>query len=423
MNAWTGSHGVEHVAVLVGGAARRSASLGGSRVVVGRRLGAASTTPGTRPTSSPGDAGSRSSGTAPRRRRGTRRRDARRVSVHCSDTDDLFLWCGMRVVCRDGRRAALSQPKTRADEPGEAEVEQGHRRHHHRDEHDDDDRVVAQLGPRRPDDLAQLVEDLADEETHRAEEPGDRVAAPLLALGGAERSPGLAHVRHDASSVELFVGCLRAARPRRQRRGERLQSWTNHTATQGRRDSNPQPPVLETGALPIEPLPYGDPGGVGSARCDRRPAVPWHAEGWWSHRRASIRDPPGPARTRRPPPGGPREPLTRYGSEPRDRRDRRPHPPRPALRRRARGLPGEAAHGIRRAQGAGSAARPDARQAAHGPARPVRRAARPAGRGQGRGRCGRPQLRRARGLRELREMFAELLWVEPEQVVAGGTPA
>src|SRR5680860_1243031 len=25
---------------------------------------------------------------------------------------------------------------------------------------------------------------------------------------------------------------------------------------QGRRDSNPQPPVLETGALPIEPLPY-----------------------------------------------------------------------------------------------------------------------------------------------------------------------
>lgn len=27
---------------------------------------------------------------------------------------------------------------------------------------------------------------------------------------------------------------------------------------QGRRDSNPQPPVLETGALPIAPLPYCD---------------------------------------------------------------------------------------------------------------------------------------------------------------------
>src|SRR3954453_12199068 len=30
-------------------------------------------------------------------------------------------------------------------------------------------------------------------------------------------------------------------------------------AAQGRRDLNPQPPVLETGALPIELLPYGDP--------------------------------------------------------------------------------------------------------------------------------------------------------------------
>ena len=29
-----------------------------------------------------------------------------------------------------------------------------------------------------------------------------------------------------------------------------------HTASQGRRDSNPQPSVLETDALPVEPLPY-----------------------------------------------------------------------------------------------------------------------------------------------------------------------
>tara|TARA_B110000014_G_scaffold223388_1_gene181020 strand:+ start:3286 stop:3468 length:183 start_codon:yes stop_codon:yes gene_type:complete len=28
------------------------------------------------------------------------------------------------------------------------------------------------------------------------------------------------------------------------------------TKWQGRRDLNPQPPVLETGALPIEPLPF-----------------------------------------------------------------------------------------------------------------------------------------------------------------------
>src|SRR5699024_1848381 len=37
-------------------------------------------------------------------------------------------------------------------------------------------------------------------------------------------------------------------------------------ATQGRRDSNPQPPVLETGALPIEPLPFGPPRRGATAR-------------------------------------------------------------------------------------------------------------------------------------------------------------
>ena len=31
---------------------------------------------------------------------------------------------------------------------------------------------------------------------------------------------------------------------------------TSKLILQGRRDSNPQPPVLETGALPIEPLPW-----------------------------------------------------------------------------------------------------------------------------------------------------------------------
>ena len=36
---------------------------------------------------------------------------------------------------------------------------------------------------------------------------------------------------------------------------------------QGRRDSNPQPPVLETGALPFEPLPYERPGREGHP-CD-----------------------------------------------------------------------------------------------------------------------------------------------------------
>src|SRR5262245_18463208 len=34
-------------------------------------------------------------------------------------------------------------------------------------------------------------------------------------------------------------------------------SWSSRRSLQGRRDSNPQPPVLETGALPIELLPSG----------------------------------------------------------------------------------------------------------------------------------------------------------------------
>src|SRR5436190_15848527 len=33
--------------------------------------------------------------------------------------------------------------------------------------------------------------------------------------------------------------------------------WSSRRSLQGRRDSNPQPPVLETGALPIELLPSG----------------------------------------------------------------------------------------------------------------------------------------------------------------------
>src|SRR5487761_2009462 len=35
-----------------------------------------------------------------------------------------------------------------------------------------------------------------------------------------------------------------------------LRSCDPSSYEQGRRDSNPQPPVLETGALPIEPLPF-----------------------------------------------------------------------------------------------------------------------------------------------------------------------
>src|SRR4029077_6830292 len=45
----------------------------------------------------------------------------------------------------------------------------------------------------------------------------------------------------------------------------RVIAWSSRRSLQGRRDSNPQPPVLETGALPIELLPSGR-GRAGPAR-------------------------------------------------------------------------------------------------------------------------------------------------------------
>src|SRR6478735_5171120 len=47
--------------------------------------------------------------------------------------------------------------------------------------------------------------------------------------------------------------------------GHRVIAWSSRRSLQGRRDSNPQPPVLETGALPIELLPSGR-GRAGPAR-------------------------------------------------------------------------------------------------------------------------------------------------------------
>src|SRR3954453_18438832 len=54
----------------------------------------------------------------------------------------------------------------------------------------------------------------------------------------------------------------RGRRPRREvpdgaAASRRVGTHPQRGATQGRRDLNPQPPVLETGALPIELLPFG----------------------------------------------------------------------------------------------------------------------------------------------------------------------
>src|SRR5687767_14676120 len=67
------------------------------------------------------------------------------------------------------------------------------------------------------------------------------------------RASGRSHCLHTARGIRTPVTAVRG------RRSGPLDDSGVRTATsqQGRRESNPQPPVLETGALPIELLPYG----------------------------------------------------------------------------------------------------------------------------------------------------------------------
>src|SRR5690606_13021804 len=62
--------------------------------------------------------------------------------------------------------------------------------------------------------------------------------------------------RYDASAPRAWRPC-QSVSPRVLKDRDTLLS---ESRLQGRRDSNPQPPVLETGALPIEPLPLAVPG-------------------------------------------------------------------------------------------------------------------------------------------------------------------
>src|SRR5699024_1463349 len=60
--------------------------------------------------------------------------------------------------------------------------------------------------------------------------------------------------------------------------------WTGLTLLQGRRDSNPQPPVLETGALPIAPLPFA----IDARHID--PHGPMAPQADINHRHQSVRE-------------------------------------------------------------------------------------------------------------------------------------
>src|SRR6266545_2125192 len=101
-------------------------------------------------------------------------------------------------MCRRAPRtllgAAAEDPQRR---PGEPVVQPRHDDEHHRDEDDDHGRVGQQLLARRPDDLAQLSHDLADEVDQA---PDDPRALGLLDLDA---------LLHGRTGLLARAGCLR----------------------------------------------------------------------------------------------------------------------------------------------------------------------------------------------------------------------
>src|SRR5450756_493130 len=187
-------------------------------------------------------------------------------SVDSSDSSDTVPTCFLSTdvtlmertlrLARGEWGSAAERPE---DESPDPHVEQRDECHDGPDERQHHTRVGDQLLARRAHHLLELRGHLADEQgdAARQAELHDTLAAGLLrtragrALGAGRRSGrGFAH-RHvltRRSSCRCGRDDLQAVRTTRMRRPH----------AQGRRDSNPQPPVLETGALPIAPLPYRD---------------------------------------------------------------------------------------------------------------------------------------------------------------------
>jgi hypothetical protein len=122
--------------------------------------------------------------------------------------------------------------------PTEEEVQNGYKRHHDEDENQHHEGVINKFFPGGSDDLAQLIENLAQEENQPSPGASARFAFALSFLDDVSCGVITSIFSHDIpcfpTSVLLHCGAMKS---------------------QGGQDSNLQPAVLETAALPIEPPP------------------------------------------------------------------------------------------------------------------------------------------------------------------------
>ena len=169
-----------------------------------------------------------------------------------SRTRSLFLMDG-------ASRGRVGLAEHLEHELGESDVQAGHDGDHHHDEDDHHDGVGDQLVPRWPRTLR------SSEMISRRNRPCARRARRSRSAPRVPRCESASHaLLSDAADLrQRAIRFHPAARPDAPR-------------PQGRQDSNLQPPVLETGALPIEPRPYTQrtsdlAGGHHSAHADARP--------------------------------------------------------------------------------------------------------------------------------------------------------
>src|SRR5690349_3076094 len=185
------------------------------------------------------------------------------TSPSCSPASSCWvLTLRLASLCPWGARSRAEQG---VDALADEEVQQRHQRDHERHEDQHDKRVGDQLVPRRPDDLAELGDDLP-EEPHEPLGQRDPGRAGVAHRGGA----ALAHCRAAARRgtptttvgsgaralppVTALLALLRHDKhpPASRRPGGPPPSSYVLPGLQGRQDLNLQPAVLETAALPIE---------------------------------------------------------------------------------------------------------------------------------------------------------------------------